>query len=237
MWTNLTVAVRRSQQALKVTASALDAAAASPEGGAQVPALLQLQAQLEYRKGRNRDCINTYDKLFKQHKVLISHGGRALGGPWCSCAPARQGTHRWVLDGPDAAPIRPVHCAHSLPCTQEDSLELKTNILAAYVAAGLASELPDLMAALRLRPADSFEVAFNRACGTVAAAADAAGPLAGGRLGAATSQQLAAAEGELRMALKQGAWVVPRRQGLQVQPARYVEEIITRFATTLSTPA
>lgn len=141
-------------EALKVTASALDAAAASPEGGAPVPALLQLQAQLEYRKGRNRDCINTYDKLFKQHK--------------------------------------------------EDSLELKTNILAAYVAAGLALELPDLMAALRLRPADSFEVAFNRACGTVAAAVDAAGPLAGGRLGAAASQQLVAAEGELRMALKQG---------------------------------
>lgn len=99
-------------------------------------------------------------------------------------------------------------------------MELKTNILAAYVAAGLALELPDLMAALRLRPADSFEVAFNRACGTVAAAVDAAGPLAGGRLGAAASQQLVAAEGELRMALKQGAWVVPRKQGLKVQPAR-----------------
>ncbi|GLC63488.1 Signal recognition particle core component [Pleodorina starrii] len=120
-------------EALAVATSALsapdsDSAAATP--------LLQLQAQLEYRRGRTRDCINTYDKLFQQHKA--------------------------------------------------DSLELKTNVLAAYVAAGLAGELPDLMAALKVKPRDSFEVAFNRACGLVA----------GG--------QVAAAEGELRLAIKLG---------------------------------
>ena len=32
-------------------------------------ACLQLQAQLLYRLGRNKDAIQAYDKLFKQHKV------------------------------------------------------------------------------------------------------------------------------------------------------------------------
>ncbi|EFJ52129.1 hypothetical protein VOLCADRAFT_86969 [Volvox carteri f. nagariensis] len=125
-------------QALAVASQALS----SPDlDAAAAAALLQLQAQLEYRRGRTRDCINTYDKLFQQYKA--------------------------------------------------DSLELKTNVLAAYVAAGLSSELPDLMAALKVRPRDSFEVAFNRACGLVSAA--------GG-----DPQQLAAAEGDLRMAIKLG---------------------------------
>ncbi|KAG2448342.1 hypothetical protein HYH02_006924 [Chlamydomonas schloesseri] len=120
-------------EALAVTAAALavpdlDPAAATP--------LLQLQAQLEYRRGRSKDCINTYDKLFQQYKA--------------------------------------------------DSLELKTNVLAAYVAAGLSAELPDLMAALKVKPRDSFEVAFNRSCGLVEVG------------------QLGTAEGELRMALKMG---------------------------------
>ncbi|GIL73066.1 hypothetical protein Vretimale_4685 [Volvox reticuliferus] len=121
------------EEALTVAASSLSAPDLDAAGASR---LLQLQAQLEYRRGRTRDCIHTYDKLFQQYKV--------------------------------------------------DSLDLKTNVLAAYVAAGLSSELPDLMTALKVRAKDSFEVAFNRACGQVA----------GG--------QLAAAEGDLRMAIKQG---------------------------------
>lgn len=39
-----------------------------------------------------------------------------------------------------------------------DSLELRTNVLAAYVAAGLARELPALMSAMKLSAKDSFEV-------------------------------------------------------------------------------
>ncbi|PNW85354.1 hypothetical protein CHLRE_03g182500v5 [Chlamydomonas reinhardtii] len=120
-------------EALSVAAAAL--AVPDLEPAAATP-LLQLQAQLEYRRGRSKDCINTYDKLFQQYKA--------------------------------------------------DSLELKTNVLAAYVAAGLSAELPDLMAALKVKPRDSFEVAFNRSCGLVEAG------------------QLASAEGELRMALKMG---------------------------------
>ena len=43
-------------------------------GPSLVPALLQLEAQLQYRKGATRDCIRTYDRLFQQHKVR--HGCR-----------------------------------------------------------------------------------------------------------------------------------------------------------------
>ncbi|KAI8463766.1 MAG: hypothetical protein J3K34DRAFT_526736 [Monoraphidium minutum] len=67
-----------------------------------------------------------------------------------------------------------------------DSLELKTNILAAYVAGGLSRQLPDLMGSLKVTPKSSFEVAFNRACGLVE----------GGDLGGA--------ETALRVAVKQG---------------------------------
>jgi signal recognition particle subunit SRP72 len=44
------------------------------------------------------------------------------------------------------------------------SLELKTNLLAAYVSAGLSAQLPELMRQLGIKPRDSFEIAFNR-CG------------------------------------------------------------------------
>ncbi|GBF97135.1 signal recognition particle subunit [Raphidocelis subcapitata] len=67
-----------------------------------------------------------------------------------------------------------------------DSLELKTNAIAAYVAGGLSSRVPGLMASLKVTPKASFEVAFNRACGLVA------------------EGDLAGAETALRVALKQG---------------------------------
>mmetsp|Transcript_17379 Transcript_17379/g.37521 ORF Transcript_17379/g.37521 Transcript_17379/m.37521 type:complete len:686 (+) Transcript_17379:137-2194(+) len=105
-------------------------------GPDKAEAARQLEAQLFYRLGRNKDCIQVYDKLFHEQKV--------------------------------------------------DSLELKTNVLAAYVAASLASEIPDLMAAMKVTAKQSFEVAFNKACGLV------------------ESGQYAAAETELRLALKLG---------------------------------
>lgn len=69
---------------------------------------------------------------------------------------------------------------------QVDSLHLKTNVIAAYVAGGLAKQLPDLMSSLKVTPKSSYEVAFNRACGMVE----------GG--------DLAGAEMALRLAIKQG---------------------------------
>lgn len=67
-----------------------------------------------------------------------------------------------------------------------DTLDLKTNVLAAYVAAHLASEIPDLMSAMKLSPKQSFEVGYNKACGLV------------------DTGDFAAAEAELRMATKLG---------------------------------
>jgi hypothetical protein len=71
-------------------------------------------------------------------------------------------------------------------------------MLAAYVAGGQAKKVPELMAALKITPKSSFEVAFNRACGLVEV-----GDLAG-------------AETALRMAIKQGegAGWRPRRGGV-----------------------
>jgi signal recognition particle subunit SRP72 len=43
-------------------------------------------------------------------------------------------------------------------CTQADGLDLKANVLAAYVAAGLSKEVPDLMTAMKITPKSSFEV-------------------------------------------------------------------------------
>ena len=63
-----------SPQALSVAAAAL--AVPDLEPAAATP-LLQLQAQLEYRRGRSKDCINTYDKLFQQYKVGNGGGGTA----------------------------------------------------------------------------------------------------------------------------------------------------------------
>lgn len=44
------------------------------------------------------------------------------------------------------------------------SLEQKTNFLAAYVSAGLSAKIPDLMSKLGVKPKDSYEIAYNRAC-------------------------------------------------------------------------
>lgn len=60
-------------------------------------------------------------------------------------------------------------------------------MLAAYVAAGLAGELPQLTSSLKINAKSSFEIGFNMACGRV-------------------EQGLVdKAEADLRQALKQGA--------------------------------
>jgi len=42
-------------------------------------------------------------------------------------------------------------------------------VLAAYVSGGRAHEVPDVMEAMKISSKDSFEIAFNTACGLVAA--------------------------------------------------------------------
>jgi tetratricopeptide (TPR) repeat protein len=79
--------------------------------------VLQLEAQILYRMGRLGECIASYEKLFKQHK----------------------------LDGDD----------------------VKTNIVAAYVAGGRAAEVSSLMEALKVAPRSGFELAHNAACALI----------------------------------------------------------------------
>lgn len=70
-------------------------------------------------------------------------------------------------------------------------MELQTNVLAAYVAGSRAAEIPEAMAAMHIPPTDSFEVAFNRACGLLQqgdAAAAEEQLLLGQRLGTALYQ-------------------------------------------------
>lgn len=42
--------------------------------------------------------------------------------------------------------------------SQVDSLQLKSNVLAAYVAAGLSREIPELMVAMKISSKDGYEV-------------------------------------------------------------------------------
>lgn len=44
-------------------------AAGDPAAAEQVHAALELAAQLQYRLGRSKECIQLYDQLFQQHKV------------------------------------------------------------------------------------------------------------------------------------------------------------------------
>eukprot|EP00898_Chlorokybus_atmophyticus_P005459 jgi/Chlat1/5914/Chrsp4S06247 len=46
----------------------------------------------------------------------------------------------------------------------DSSLEVKTNVLAAYVSGGRAAEVAAVMQAMKVSPRDGFELAFNAAC-------------------------------------------------------------------------
>lgn len=48
-----------------------------------------------------------------------------------------------------------------------DSLDLKTNIIAALISAGRASEVQRMMDALKVKPSSSFEMAYNFACSLI----------------------------------------------------------------------
>jgi signal recognition particle subunit SRP72 len=53
----------------------------------------------------------------------------------------------------------------------DETLELRTNVLAAYVESGRAGEIPELMTAMKINGGESHEIAFNKACGLIAAGA------------------------------------------------------------------
>jgi hypothetical protein len=49
-------------------------------------------------------------------------------------------------------------CIFVASCLQVDNVDLKSNVLAAYVAGGLSRELPAIMTSMRLAADGSFEV-------------------------------------------------------------------------------
>jgi signal recognition particle subunit SRP72 len=100
----------RLQEALAALASVGDERAA---------ARLQLEAQVQYRLGNFKECIEVYDRLFKGHSDV------------------------------------------------QASAEVQTNIVAAYAVGGRASEIPKVMAAMKMTAQDGFEAGFNAACGLV----------------------------------------------------------------------
>lgn len=48
-----------------------------------------------------------------------------------------------------------------------ENQQLATNVAAAYIAAGAASELPAVLGAMRVKTSESYELAFNAACGLI----------------------------------------------------------------------
>ena len=56
-----------------------------------------------------------------------------------------------------------------LSMPQVTSLDLRTNVLAAYVSGKRAHEVPAVMEAMKISSKDSFEIGFNTACGLLAA--------------------------------------------------------------------
>ncbi|XP_075264910.1 signal recognition particle subunit SRP72-like, partial [Convolutriloba macropyga] len=68
----------------------------------------------------------------------------------------------------------------------DQSLELQTNVLAAYVENGRSQEIPQVMEAMKISADKSYEIAFNQACGLIA------------------TGELAEAEQHLLLALRKG---------------------------------
>ncbi|KAJ9504743.1 hypothetical protein QJQ45_024692, partial [Haematococcus lacustris] len=147
------------------------ASSAAAAGGRsqRVVAAIELSAQLHYRLEGNKECIQLYDTLFQQYKVTSSMPQQQWPGATRAAASAGTTWH---------GPVEHIKGA--------GSLELRTNVLAAYVAAGLSQELEELMAAMKVTAKDSFEIGYNKACGL------------------AECGRLSEAETELRRALKLG---------------------------------
>ena len=47
---------------------------------------------------------------------------------------------------------------------QVETLELRTNVIAAYVCGGHADKVPETAAAMQIAPGDSSDIGFNMAC-------------------------------------------------------------------------
>lgn len=131
-------------------------------------ARLQLEAQLHCRLGDNKQAIEVYRELFETHKVCEDISCHDLIS---TCALLDDCTHvargraltsavstTWLQIEPSDSRLNPCMFA------QVESLELRTNVIAAYVCGGHAGQVPDIVSAMQISPSDSSEVGFNMAC-------------------------------------------------------------------------
>ena len=124
------------------------------------------------------------------YSMLASMKGMILPNRWpcwvCATAGLQPIQAPWAHEVPaDVVPFgssqgsieREFHTACSIltqernvsGCLQVASLDLRTNVLAAYVSGNRAHEVPAVMEAMKITSKDSFEIGFNTACGLLAA--------------------------------------------------------------------
>lgn len=95
-------------QALSAVSSLLPGGAgAAADAGRHTQQALELAAQLQYRLGRSKECIQLYDTLFQQHKVK---GGAAWVYAW-QCSAVR--VARAVAMGSRLCTLVPAHVHHA----------------------------------------------------------------------------------------------------------------------------
>mmetsp|Transcript_20977 Transcript_20977/g.35805 ORF Transcript_20977/g.35805 Transcript_20977/m.35805 type:complete len:705 (-) Transcript_20977:159-2273(-) len=168
---------------------------------AKVAALMQLaewQPALDAIKAANLNNVLVFEQAYCMYRMERLDEGLALLKPLLDYGAntPEAGSQEVVQPALELAAQLHYRQGRSQECIQvydrlfqqykADSLQLKSNVLAAYVAAGLSREIPDLMAAMKVSPKDGYEVGYNKACGLLDAG------------------DWSAAETELRMALKRG---------------------------------
>ncbi len=177
---------------------------------------MQLEAQIQYRLGNNEEAIRIYSDLFRTHKVegaisLLSYlpyfaharqsvlqlrclpEVRTFPAGSCQVNPMKLQMHvsgRIDLSRTSTLNSKTTHSDRTSGIPQVESLELRTNVVAAYVAGGRSSEAGAVMEAMHSSVADSYELAFNRACALM------------------EEGDYPAAEEQLQLALRTGALVI-----------------------------
>ena len=128
----------RHKEALELLRDA--EAAIPPEHAAGV---LQLRAQLQYRAGAFDDCIRTYELAFEVRRRR------------CGALRVPASAHPCLPPGVCQA-------------GQLASAESRANVVAAYISAGRARDVPELLTSLGLSADECFEAAYNVGCAKLA---------------------------------------------------------------------
>lgn len=108
--------------------------------------LLYLQAYCLYRQNKLQEALELLDVQERNFMVLQLESQILYRlGKMDSCMDSYEKIQRFKID----------------------SLDLKTNIIAALVAAGRSAEVQRTMDAFKVKPSSSFELAYNYACSLI----------------------------------------------------------------------